>query len=53
VLLELRSQVSAQFPSVEKTPVEQNKFLAGSFGRFSGKAQAAAVINMISNCALS
>jgi hypothetical protein len=32
VLLELRSQVSAQFPWVEKTPVEQTKFLAGSFG---------------------
>jgi hypothetical protein len=53
VLLELRSQVSAQFPSVEKTPVEQTKFLAGRFGRFSGKAQAAAVIKMISNRALS
>jgi hypothetical protein len=38
---------------VEKTPVEQTEFLAGHFGRFSRKAQAAAVINMISNRALS
>jgi hypothetical protein len=38
---------------VEKPPIEQTKFLAESFGRFSGKAQAAAVIKMISNRALS